>query len=249
MAAPPVVRTDVLAISGGYLPAGTIYKTWMPETKLVDKKLFYVACKSDRKFRAFVGDNFEMHDMLIKERNNLVLDTMMKSGHDADPLAEQGDERSPACKRPRKLFADDIPSYGTLAINSEVSGRHSVVVLTDWYQRSKLFIEYTPTTVKLLLEKPVRDDTDVVPFIPDINFTNVKWWPDRHMLYVRYQSDDGKWRYLTRVVDRDLPHPERQAQVNRKATRLQRMFDRKKEGEGGARSSSEGAEEEGRACV
>ena len=217
----PLLRSDIAVITGGHLKDHSPYNAWLPELKEVEGVHFLKVDRCDRRFYKYVDGNFSMLDEILKKRNEEVQLRMDAACRDEDPMAD--DEATPQ-KRPRRTLADELPSMISVAVTSEQSGNHSVRVLSDWYKCSKLFIELTQVSIKLLLEEPQADDDRFTPIIREMN---VKWAPSNRLLYTRIQIE-GKWKTKSkRISARD---PDRmQAQVVKHAKRLQQWHDHRGE--------------------
>ena len=65
---PVSIQDDFAIIGGGCLTRGF----WLTRVKVVDGKIFFVAARTDLKFKAFLGGNFAVVDELINKRSQQV---------------------------------------------------------------------------------------------------------------------------------------------------------------------------------
>ena len=97
--APIEIHTNVTMITGGGL--GSSLKTaWIPTTKEVQGRTFFVCDRIDPKMAKLVRNDFTMHDHLVQLRNQAVERAMKETcGLEDDPMVEE--DGSGKCPRGR----------------------------------------------------------------------------------------------------------------------------------------------------
>jgi hypothetical protein len=222
MAAPAVIRDDMVVIAGGALPIERS-QFWLAKVRVVAGTRFVVVDRGDVYCRKFCGDEFAMLGAIVKARNEKVT-TLMRQHElrqDVDPQADFNDEdlEPGRLKRPRSQTICELPDIIEVDVNGESSGRLTVKVLSDWHSRAKLFIEVTDANMQLLLDQPIDDDTQA--FFPTIDVPHVAWNPDRHSVYSRLPSSAShRPKYKAKRIHEHIHTEAIQVDVNKYARKL-----------------------------
>ena len=185
------VIEDVVAVTGGGIKDGV---PWIIKPIIVVGMRFAEIYIGNYRCKLFLPKGMNMVKYIKTIRSKEVIARMQALSAEEDPN-QQNVQTDSTVHRPKRELIDRVPKI--LAIDVATTSTVATVnVLAEAREHGVLRIEITQPNMELLLEEP---PAEAVPWMPEVNETNVYWIPSRRKLQCMYW-DSAKMRLTYKTM-------------------------------------------------